>query len=639
MKTPKISVLLPTRKRIDSLRRSVESLQSTCTQSELEFLLFLDDDDTETIEAIERDPIADSKVLLAPRKGYIKLHEYVNSLCEIAEGDWLFLWNDDAIMETHGWDAIVGSFNGQFVVVNPETNHANHPRENCIFPIVPRKWFELLDHFALSNHNDTYVEQIANTLGIRRDVEIRVRHDRADLTGANDDEVYAERQFSTSEFYGPANQENIGRDIETIAKHLQAQKRMKIGFVGLGKLGLPCALAIEKYGGHKVYGWDPSEAVQGYIRDRKVPYKEEAVPELLESTNLQVICIDELVQRCDIIFVAVQTPHDPRFEGTTPLPEDRADFDYSFLIAAVHEVAKAASNAKREIVLAVISTVLPGTIEREIRPLLNEFTCLAYHPFFIAMGTTIEDFMNPEFVLLGSDSERASEAMKRFYSSLHEAEVVETSIESAELIKVAYNTFIGMKIVFANTLMEICDGTRADVDEICGALAKATKRIISPKYMSAGMGDGGGCHPRDNIAMSHLARQRGLSFDLFECIMKAREEQTKWLANKVVRAATASGLPVIVLGKSFKAGSNLTVGSPALLLSNILQNMQVPHEVFDPHVDLESDKPIKPAVYVVATNHPEFQNWQFPSGSVVIDPWNHVEDTAEVRVSRIGRTT
>ena len=217
----KISVILPTRKRFSSLQASVASLSKTSRSAELEFMLAIDDDDADTLSRLDVDPIVGAKLHVGPRLGYIRLHDYVNRLCNEATGDWFFLWNDDALLEKPGWDELIAPYQGQLVVVNPATNHAGHPRENCIFPIVPRQWVEILGHFSLSNHNDTYVEHIANALGIRRDVDIFLRHDRADLTGGNNDEVYAEREFTTGAFYGPENQANIRRDIDKLAQVLQ----------------------------------------------------------------------------------------------------------------------------------------------------------------------------------------------------------------------------------------------------------------------------------------------------------------------------------------------------------------------------------------------------------------------------------
>jgi UDPglucose 6-dehydrogenase len=289
---------------------------------------------------------------------------------------------------------------------------------------------------------------------------------------------------------------------------------VKIGYCGLGKLGFPVALATEA-AGHNVFGYDPHVDIKSFLKNKEIPYQEKGVPELLKSrTSLSkdrgsFVVVEnpfELVTHSDLIFVPVQTPHDPHYEGTAPPPNEVKDFNYTYLKAAMADLAKAAAWQKKVVTVVIISTVLPGTVEREIKPLLNDYVHLAYNPYFIAMGTTVDDYLNPEFVLLGcDDGPQIVNQVQHFYSTIHDKPVFVTNIETAELIKVAYNTFISMKIVFANTMMEICQKTNADVDDLTEALSLATDRVISPRYLRGGMGDGGGCHPRDNIAMSWLA--------------------------------------------------------------------------------------------------------------------------------------
>jgi UDPglucose 6-dehydrogenase len=276
------------------------------------------------------------------------------------------------------------------------------------------------------------------------------------------------------------------------------------------------------------------------------------------------------------VLVAVQTPHQPQYEGVTRLPDSRADFDYTHLRAAVQRVAAAR-------LVVVVSTVLPGTCERVLGDLVPKDRLL-YNPSFIAMGTTIPDFRNPEFVLVGTDGVHPG-PLRDMYAAVHNAEIFVTTIRTAELTKVAYNTFIGLKIVFANAMMELCEKTGADIDDLVDALSLAKRRIISPAYMRGGMGDGGGCHPRDNIALSWLAREVGLSYDLFEALMVARERQTEWIADLATAAVEATGGELTVLGKAYKPETNLTVGSPATLLANILQERGVRAAHHDPHTD------------------------------------------------------
>jgi UDPglucose 6-dehydrogenase len=411
-------------------------------------------------------------------------------------------------------------------------------------------------------------------------------------------------------------------------------KGKKIGFIGLGKLGLPVALAMESKG-HEIMGYDINPAVADYLKTKKIPYREEGSSALLKKNNIKLGSVADVVSFADLLFVPIQTPHHPKYEGIDKLTPDRTDFDYSFLINGIREIADTAKKLKKDTILVIISTVLPGTIDRDIRPLLNKYTRLVYEPLFIAMGTTINDFLYPEFVLMGVDDEAAARTVKNFYKTIHDRPVHETSIKSAELIKVAYNTYIGMKIVFANTMMEICHHTGADVDSVTKGMSLATNRLMSPKYMRGGMGDGGGCHPRDNIAMSWLAGELGLSHNIFDNLMMAREHQTEWLADLIVAEYEKSKLPIVILGKSFKPETNLMTGSPAILLSNILKERNLEFVHHDPFVDEEELK-LKPSLYFLATQHETFNDYRFPSGSVVIDPFRYLKDKPKVKIVRVG---
>lgn len=415
---------------------------------------------------------------------------------------------------------------------------------------------------------------------------------------------------------------------------------MNIGFIGLGKLGLPCALAIEAQG-HKVKGYDISEEVINILKDKIIPYQEEGAQVLLTSSHIEIFPLQKLIDFADILFVAVQTPHHPQYEGITRIPSTRADFDYTFLRNSIMDISSKVDKLGKSQIVVVISTVLPGTIEREIVPILSPLIKLCYNPFFIAMGTTIYDFLNSEFILLGVDDEEAAHTVEEFYYNITKSPVFRTSVKNAEAIKVFYNTYITSKIVFANTIMEICHKTGCDVDVIIDALSMANDRVVSPKYMRGGMGDGGNCHPRDNIALSWLAEKLDLSFDLFGALMKAREKQTEWLADKIVEIYMREKyrireMRIIILGKAFKSDVNIEGGSPSILLKNILEERGIKVKMYDPYVDQGKAIVCSPAIYFIGTNHTIFKSYRFQRGSIVIDPWRFIKDQPGVEVIRIG---
>lgn len=220
---------------------------------------------------------------------------------------------------------------------------------------------------------------------------------------------------------------------------------MDIGFLGLGKLGLPVALATEGKG-HNVFGYDISEKTISNIKNKIIDYKEIWVEDYLPNSKIKILDIENLVKKSDIIFVPIQTPHHEKYEGITRIPEERADFDYSFLRKGVKTLSDEIEKQKVDKVVIIISTVLPGTITREIKPILGKHTKLCYNPFFIAMGSTIRDFLQPEFILFGVDDEQAAIKAQNFYKTICDSPFYKTTIENAELIKVSYNTMISTKI-------------------------------------------------------------------------------------------------------------------------------------------------------------------------------------------------
>ena len=282
--------------------------------------------------------------------------------------------------------------------------------------------------------------------------------------------------------------------------------------------------------------------------------------------------------------------------------------------------------------------MLPGTTRAHLAPLCGPNVRLVYGPYFIAMSTTVQDFLHPEFVLLGSDHPEAIADVADLYRTVHDRPIHPVSIESAELTKVAYNCFISMKIVFANMVMEISQKTGADCDQVADGLALATDRITSPAYMRGGMGDSGACHPRDNQAMSWLAGRLDLSVDLMGHVSKAREQQSAWLADLVEHWHRMSGLSICLLGKAYKPNVSLVNGSAGLLLAHQLRERGLDLEHWDPHVDTGGTfAPEEPGVIVIATRHDAFTGYRFPAGSVVIDPHGYMPDQPGVTTIRVGR--
>lgn len=414
---------------------------------------------------------------------------------------------------------------------------------------------------------------------------------------------------------------------------------MRISFIGLGKLGTPVATAIA-YMGHEVCGYDPSAHVREAYEAGRWPHREgwpggRGDFNEFFATDRPRMCasVEEAVRDADIVFVAVQTPHHPKLGGAVPTYGVRADFDYTALREACADVGRHRPGG----LVVVISTVLPGTMRREIEPVLAGCR-FAYSPQFIAMGNVVADYLEPEFFLIGVRDDADGDYLAMFYATIADAPTRRMSVESAELAKVAYNTFISAKIGIVNLLGEVCHKTPgADVDDVSLALTSATRRVCSPQYMSAGMGDGGSCHPRDGLAMSWLAERLALHADLFGVLMSAREQHASWLAGLLIDAGKSRGLPLGIMGYAYKPGVGLTDGSPALLVKSFIPE---PCVAWDPYVDGDERLPNEPRAWLVGCRHEQFarvpESW-FAPGSVVVDPFRYLpDDLAGITVIPVG---
>lgn len=408
---------------------------------------------------------------------------------------------------------------------------------------------------------------------------------------------------------------------------------MKIGFIGLGKLGLPCAIGMAMKN-HVVYGFDINPDINSSKKIKDLLFTQEKNQNKEGSIfdditdDLQFLIKDDIqsvIHNSELIFVAIQTPHSKIYEGDNILPETRSDFDYTYLIECINQINMILEEKKTTKIVSIISTVLPGTLRKYIIPNISSYLKLCYNPYFIAMGTVLYDFFNPEFILLGKIDETAEKVVTKFYETICSAKVFSTSLENAEMIKVSYNTIITTKIVLVNNIMEMCHRlSNTNVDDVMAGLKLANRRIISTAYMNGGMGDGGGCHPRDNIAMSWLSNELKIKDNFYDYIMKKREHQTEFIADIVEEYKNMKEnqeLDIVILGMSFKPNTNLITGSCSVLLKNILVNRKFKVITHDPIIEqklLTSD--LYKAIYIIGCQHDVFKKYDFTEGSIVIDP-------------------
>jgi len=390
---------------------------------------------------------------------------------------------------------------------------------------------------------------------------------------------------------------------------------------GSGKLGLPVSVVIALKG-HKIFVYDSDKSKLEKYRagipetGSYEPSLKEKLGEVLNSGNITFCDTPEQLWNNvpSIIFIAVPTPS-----------KDDNSFDTSYVKQVLNTIKTLPLTPGYTPVISIISTVLPMTTRTDFAPLTRY--PLVYNPFFIAMGTVVEDYRKPEFVLLGYENMGATTnkertTMTEFYQKIYADEALEPPFlhmtwEEAECTKVLYNTIIGFKIVIGNAIMEMCHHIPyANCDTVVDAFKHATKRIVGAKYLKGGMGDGGECHPRDNRALSFLSEKLGLSTNPFNFIMEARNYQSGWLAYLL----TQYKLPVVILGKRFKANTNLITDSASILVADIVMRMGEDVYFHDPLLGLEY-YPDKPHVFLAAIDESWVCHYPYPNGSIVLDVW------------------
>jgi UDPglucose 6-dehydrogenase len=409
----------------------------------------------------------------------------------------------------------------------------------------------------------------------------------------------------------------------------------KIGFIGIGKLGLDCAEVMAEK--HEVRGYD--------IYPRT-------------SSLVKVCDIEELVVKSDWIFIAVPTPHTEGYDGSVPSSHmEPRDFGHNAVIDAINNINQYATTPKK---IVLISTVLPGTTRRKFVPLLDPKHEFVYNPYLIAMGSVKWDMVNPEMVMIGTEDGSltgiAGELIELYKTVMENDPRYEVGTwDECEAIKIFYNTFISAKVGLVNMIQDFALKIgNINVDVVTNALARSTMRIMGPKYMTAGMGDAGACHPRDNIALRWLAQEYDIGYDLFDTVMLAREKQAENLAKFLfdTSSSTNSQMPIVIHGKAYKPDVPYCIGSYSTLVGHYLKQMGVQVKYVDPLADDATDvvtEITEPAVFLWAHNRKityEYTGEQaetqpyckIPLGSVIVDPWRKLESGNGVQVIHYGNT-
>jgi len=354
-----------------------------------------------------------------------------------------------------------------------------------------------------------------------------------------------------------------------------------ISVIGLGKLGAPIAACFARKYSH-VIGIDNSQSVIEQVNKGQAPVLEPGLDILLKENHDRIRATNnyrEAILETDITFVVVPTPS-----------ENEGGFSLEFVLDACRQIGGALSEKDGYHLVVLTSTVLPGATENEVKPFLEKNSgkrCgadfgLCYSPEFIALGSVIRDFLNPDFVLIGESDSRAGDMLESVYKATcdNDPKVARMNCTEAELTKLAVNTFITTKITFANTLARMCERLPgARVDAVTSALGLDSR--IGYKYLKGAIGYGGPCFPRDNIAFSFLAKRLGVPDQLANATDEVNRKQAHFLLGLVESKLPERGV-VGILGLTYKADTCVIEESQGLLLALSLIEDGVPICVFDP---------------------------------------------------------
>lgn len=430
-----------------------------------------------------------------------------------------------------------------------------------------------------------------------------------------------------------------------------------ISVVGLGKLGAPVAACFASRS-FRVIGVDKDRSAVESIASGLAPVYEPGLDRLIEKNRERLSATDDCedaILKTDITFIVVPTPS----------IED-GGFSTEYVLAACEQIGEALRTKDGYHLVVLTSTVLPGVTENQVKVLLEKNSnksCgedfgLCYSPEFIALGSVIHDFLNPDFLLIGESDPRAGDILQALLEKTCENNppVARMSFSEAELTKIALNSFVTMKITFANTLARICERVPgASVDVVTSALGHDSR--IGGKYLKGATSYGGPCFPRDNLAFSFLANSLGVPYQLAEATDKVNRLQVKYLFD-LVSSELPDGGTVGVLGLSYKPDTCVVEESPGLLLLKELVEHGYDVCAYDPmgmenaRAEINGQDIFTPScaecvqrsdVVVIATPWSEFA--EIPAETVaregdrrvIIDCWRLLDETVYGPIARYIR--
>jgi len=401
---------------------------------------------------------------------------------------------------------------------------------------------------------------------------------------------------------------------------------MQVAMIGTGYVGLVSAACFSEFGFDVTCVDKVVEKIDG-LKNGQVPIFEPGLEDLVRNNfaagRLHFTSqIKDAVPDADVVMLAVGTPS-RRGDGHA---------DLSYVWAAAEEVARAMSGYT---VIVTKSTVPVGTgrkieeIIRKVRP-DAEFDVVS-NPEFLREGSAIGDFMRPDRVVVGLDSEPAREVMKALYRPLFliETPIIFTSLESAELIKYAANTFLATKITFINEIADICEQIGADVQDVAKAIGLDGR--IGGKFLHAGPGFGGSCFPKDTRAFVRIAQEHGAPSRIIESVVQVNEDRKRRMADRVIKSCGGSveGKTIAVLGVTFKPNTDDVRESPSIDILPALTDAGARIQAFDP----EGMDEAKELISGINWSDNAYEAMEGADALMILTEWNEFRglDLARVR--------
>jgi UDPglucose 6-dehydrogenase len=406
-----------------------------------------------------------------------------------------------------------------------------------------------------------------------------------------------------------------------------------LSVVGLGKLGAPMVACLAAKG-FDVAAVDVDEQKVAAIAAGRAPTFEPQLDELLAANRTRIHATTDLraaVSSSDLTFIVVATPSDA--EG---------GFSLKWVLPACETIGAALAEMEGFHTVVLTSTVMPGSTEAAIVPTLERASgkrCsvdfgVCYSPEFIALGSVIRDFLNPDFLLVGESDERAGGILEGIYRRVvdSDAPVARMSFVNAELAKLSVNTFVTTKIAYANMLARLCERLPgADVDVVTNAIGLDTR--IGRKYLRGAISYGGPCFPRDNVALATLARALGAPAFVPEATDNANRDGIERLADLAEARLPVDGT-VAVLGLSYKPNTDVVEESPGLLLVRALANRGVDVVAYDPAAGPNATRALDGAGRIAASLDDALAD---ADTVVIATAWDEFRQLEPSRLARAGR--